>query len=348
MSDDQQPRLDALERLAALYEKGLLTREEFDAQKAALLSEPAPPASEAPETAPAAADAEAEGEAKPAPQRTPSLAAVVLGVSAAIAAVAVGAVVWMLWSRSPPSGPSANTAAAMSAATPGATAAALPATPTLDDAFALAFGAHGSAVKTVTWQHEPTKVRYTPQALIPIPGGMALIARGDVVSAAHVNSGFLGVAYLVPGPTGWTVSGQWPQLVETGSFGEIEGWKPRDDLFDNPGLEVDGGGEWQGCAVGYADLVELTPGLPTVRAPSVLVSFSYPEPAPDDPSATPPNDAGASASVQYGDTTGRILAALKGQTFRVVYDGDFARTVTWSRGALAFTPSANAKTLPGC
>ena len=101
MSDDRQPRLDALERLAALYEKGLLTREEFDAQKAALLSEPIGTESESPETAPDAARADDQGQ--PAARRAPSLAAVVLGVSAAIAAVAVGAVVWMLWSRSPPS-----------------------------------------------------------------------------------------------------------------------------------------------------------------------------------------------------------------------------------------------------
>jgi len=347
MSDEQPSRLDALERLAALYEKGLLTRDEFEAQKAALLDGSGQAAADASDMGAGEAEGQPGPSAAPVTTKAPSLAAIGLGVSAAIAVVAVGAVFWMLWSRSPPSGPSAGDAAAMTAATPAATAAAIP-PPSLGEAFTLAFGGHGSVVKTITWQHDPTKVRYTPQALIPIPGGLAVIARGDVVAPAHVNSGFLGVAYLVPGPAGWTVSGQWPQLVETGSFGEIEAWKPRDDLFDNPGVEVDGGGEWQGCAVDYADLVELTPGLPTVRAPGVLISFSYPEPAPDDPSASPPEDGAASAAVQYGDTTGKIVAGLKGQSFKVIYDGDFARTVTYARSALTFTPSANAKTLPSC
>ena len=344
MSDENHPELGALERLAELYEKGFLTREEFDHQKAAILTGPAltqPPHGEAPEAPPEAPAAD------PAP---PTRAPVVLLVSAAVAVVAIGAVFWMLWSRRPPTGPSAATnIAAMTPATTAAAPAATPAAPppTLDQAFTLAFGGKGkAAVKTLTWQHYPIQVRYTPQKLVPITGGLALIARGDVVNAAHVNSGFLGVAYLAPGPAGWTVSGQWPQFVETGSFGEIDKWKPRDDLFDNPGLEVDGGGEWQGCAVDYADLVELTPGKPTLRAGNVLISFSYARPQNDEEAGV--NDAGDGQGPQYGETNAKIVTDVKGQAFKALYDGDFGRTVTYRRGPVVFRPSPNAKGLPGC
>ena len=344
MSNENHPDLGALERLAELYDKGLLTREEFDHQKAAILAGPAltqAPQGEGPEAPLQAPAAD--------PARPTRRAPVVLLVSAAIAVAAVGAVFWMLWSRRPPAGPSAatNTAAmtpAMTAATPAATPAAPP--PTLDQAFALVFGAKGKAVKTLTWQHYPIQVRYAPQKLVPITGGLALIARGDVVNAAHVNSGFLGIAYLTPGPAGWTVSGQWPQFVETGSFGEIDKWKRRDDLFDSPGLEVDGGGEWQGCAVDYADLVELTPGKPTLRAGNVLVSFSYARPQNDEEAGL--NDAGDGQGPQYGETNANIVADVKGQSFKAIYDGDFGRTVTYRRGPVVFRPSPNAKGLPGC
>lgn len=341
-------RLTALERLAALYEKGLLTREEFDAQKAELLSG-AEPASlrTPPDTTGSEAAAEAEGQpaqgAPPPARRGPSIPAIVLGVSALIAVLALGSVLWMLWSRSPPTGPSAETSA-MTAATE-ATSVALPA-PTLDDAFALAFGAHGSALQTAQWQHDAIQVRYSPERLIPIAGGYAVVAKGDVEDAAHVNSGFLGVVYLAPGPAGWTVAGKWPQLVQTGSFGAIDGWRPRDDLFANPGLEADGGYQGQGCAVQSADLVELTPGAPTVRA-RVLKLFDYPRP--DGADDQPPADPADSAAIQYGHTEASITALVKGQSFKAVYGGDYARTVTYNlNGPGLFGVSANVKTLPAC
>lgn len=346
-SDD---RLDALERLAALYEKGLLTREEFDAQKAVVLAGGAPaafhpaiePATDA-EAQPLASPASPEpDETAPGARRPLPLAAIVLGVSAAIAVVAVGAVLAMLWSRSPPTGPSAQTSA-MTAATE-ATSVALP-PPTLDDAFALAFGAHGSSPQTVQWQHTATQVRYTPERLIAIAGGYAVVAKGDVEDAAHVNSGFLGVVYLAPSPAGWMVSGKWPQLVETGSFGAIDGWRPRDDLFANPGLEADGAYQGQGCSVQSADLVELTPGAPTVRA-RVLLLFDYPPP---DAADQPPPDPADGVAVQYGHTDAKIVAVVKGQSFKAVYGGDYARTVTYSlNGPGLFGASGNVKTLPAC
>ncbi|MGA0601013.1 SHOCT domain-containing protein [Caulobacter sp. KR2-114] len=368
MSDNgPDARLFALERLAALLEKGLLTREEFDAQKAVILAggeappqqavpepvvplpdpvepavEPAlPPPSEPTEAEPAPGPAEPPAGAQS--PRGPSVPAIALGVSAAIAVAALGAVLWMLWSRAPPTGPSAATNA-MSAATEAASVA-LPAPPTLDDAFALVFGAHGSAVTTQQWQHDAIQVRYTPQKLIPITGGYAVVAKGDVVDAAHVNSGFLGVAYLTPGPAGWAVSGKWPQLVETGSFGAIDGWRSRDELFDNPGLEVDGGYQGQGCAVQSADLVELTPGAPTVRA-RLLLLFDYPSP---DTADQPTPDPADGAAIQYGHSEAKIAALVKGQSFKATYDGDYARTVTYSlNGPGLFRASANVKTLPGC
>ena len=283
-----------------------------------------------------------EPAARTARARGLSLPAVVLGVSAVIAVAAVGAVLWMLWSRHPPDGPSVQTSTMT--ATTEATSVALP-PPTLDDAFALAFGAHGSVLQTAQWQHDSIQVRYSPERLIPIAGGYAVVAKGDVEDAAHVNSGFLGVVYLTPGPTGWSVSGRWPQLVETGSFGAIDGWRPRDDLFDNPGLEVDGGYQGQGCAVQSADLVELTPGAPTVRA-RLLVLFDYPQPDAADQPATDPAD---SVAIQYGHTDAKISALVKGQSFKAVYGGDYARTVTYSlNGPGLFSVSANVKSLPAC
>jgi len=335
-------RLDALERLATLYEKGLLTREEFDAQKAAVLA-----GSEAQAVGAEAATAADAGAEEPPVARGISVPAIVLGVSAAIAVAAVGAVMWMLWSRSPPAGPSAQTSAmtAATGAASGAASATLPPPPALDDAFALAFGAHGASVQTVQWQHDAIQVRYTPQKLVAIAGGYAVVAKGDVVDAAHVNSGFLAVAYLAPGPVVWTVSGRWLQLVETGSFGSIDGWRPRDDLFDNPGLEADGGYQGQGCAVQSADLVELTPGAPTVRA-RLLLLFDYPPP---DGAGQPPPDPADSVAVQYGHTEAKIGALVKGQSFRAVYGGDYARTVTYTvNGPGLYRASANVKSLPAC
>ncbi len=343
MEEKQHPALNALERLASLFEKGLLTREEFDAQKAAVLAGRADAAPDDVSAEPPPPTQAGATVATPPAGETP----VVLIVSAAVAVVAVGAVLAVLWSRRPPTPPGASaTTVAMTAAVP--TANPAPPPPTLEQAFALAFGGKGSAVQTFTWQHYPTQVRYTPQTLIPITGGYAVIAKGDVVQAAHVNAGFLGIAYLAAGPGGWTVAGQWPRFVESGSFGEIDKWKRRDDLFDNPGLEVDGGGEWQGCAVDYADLVELTPGKPTLRAGGVLISFNYANPDADDGAGHAASPADSSSLPTYGETTGKITADLKGQSFKVLYDGGFARTVTYTRGPGAYAASANRKSLPSC
>ena len=317
MNEAEKSRVEALEQCADLHRRGLLTDEKFAERKARILAGTRPRA------------------------RRPSL----LVVSSVVLLVAVigGVVVWGL-TQAQRSGKVAASAPA---------AAGLPAPPPpMRVAFKLAFPTGADVQLKTNGTQELARYHFEPVAVVLIQGGAALISKGAMTDAAHVDSGVLAIHYLAEGPTGWRVAGGWPDFAETGSFGEIGSAKVRGDLFDGPAVQLEGGGTWQGCSLMVADLVELTPSRPTVRAKDVPTAYSL-EDAGADPvenatTASAPSAVPTPAGGQPGETEGKIVAVQRGRAFSVRYDGAYARTVTYQRQGDVFRPSANSAGLPSC
>src|SRR3546814_3538835 len=82
----------------------------------------------------------------------------------------------------------------------------------------------------------------------------------DVCSSDLGDGGINAIHYLQAGPTGWTLKGEWLKLGSVGTVGNAAtAWGFSDALGKNPYLVPSGGGVWQGCAIGFATVTELTP-----------------------------------------------------------------------------------------
>ncbi len=98
----------------------------------------------------------------------------------------------------------------------------------------------------------------------------------------------------------------------------------------------------QGCMVNYIDLIELTPERPVLRAKNILSSFEYPDPS------APEGSTGANPEEGHGSTEGKLTILVRGRSFKMTYDGDFARVVTHVRKGETYRAESPAKQLPGC
>lgn len=208
--------------------------------------------------------------------------------------------------------------------------AAAPSDPAADlkQAFAAAYGSAAPAVRIVTRDGQDTTLRYRPAKLIPLGSVSALIslARTD---GCHGCYGELAIHYLTRDGAGFKVVGAWPEISDGGSFGEPPDWTVRNDLFTGPAVVASAGGAWQGCTVAYADIIELTPDRPVMRAKRVLITY-------DDDNNT---DRGVD---------GTIKPVEKDRVFDVDYAGAHARTIRYKRAGDVFDASSGAPGLPSC
>ena len=145
--------------------------------------------------------------------------------------------------------------------------------PQLAAAFRAAFGRNGSAIVKLTGGEMTEQVKFKPGALVQTPFGPALLAPGEVVDAAHVNAGKMGVVYLKRTQQGFAVAKRFVPAMETGSFGQIGKWRVSRAFGQLPVVIVEGGGTWQGCTVNNGTLLELAPQGPRELATVPLYNY---------------------------------------------------------------------------
>jgi hypothetical protein len=233
-------------------------------------------------------------------------------------------------SATPAATPTATPAPAAAPVPPPAAPVAPPSyTPAdLKAAFAAAFGGPAPAVKIVTRDDQETTLRYRPAKLVPVGAVTALIseARSD---GCHGCYGELAIHYLTRDGAGFKRVGAWPEISDGGSFGEPPNWSIRTDLFSGPALVADAGGTWQGCTVAYADVIELTPDRPIVRAKRVLITYS-------------------DANADGNDVDGTLRPIEKDHAFAVDYAGAHKRTVGYVKAGEVYQAARGGPGLPSC
>lgn len=175
-----------------------------------------------------------------------------------------------------------------------------------------------------------TTQTYRSGRLVPVQGDVyALVSEGHG-GEGHGATGSLAIHYLKRTPQGFERVGAWPALATGGSWGNPPEWAVRTDLMPGPAIVATGGGTWQGYSCEWADVVELTPTGPVLRADGLHLSYS---------SGGALGDAGESYE-------GTILPGRKGQAFRVDYDTPDV-TVTYAKVDDGYDP-VSPPDLPWC
>lgn len=239
-----------LERLAALRDRGGLSAEEFEVQKAAIIA------------------------------GRPRSPVVLIGsvVALLVAFVAAGGL-WMSRrhedpvSAAPASLPANNGALGPRALAPPADTTPIPA-PTAKEAFLLVYPA---AKARVSLQGETYQVRFTPAFVVAVnPTTFALVSTGkDVVNDCHGCQGFYSVAYLGTYPA---LAKEGEPFVGTGSMG---GWgnppevAPIASVGPSPMVLVKSSSTGQGIQGEYGSMVLLGDRISDVREVTEGFELSY-------------------------------------------------------------------------
>lgn len=158
---------------------------------------------------------------------------------------------------------------------------------------------------------------------MPLGGPRYALVSDGQGDPSHAGAGALSIHYLTRMGDEFERIGAWPDLVISGTFGTPPEWTVRSDLMPSPALVASGGGTWQGYTCSWADVVELTPERPIVRAEGLHLAFD---------SAGAKGDSGE----RY---KGEIQPGQKGQTFAVRYS-NLERPVTYARVGDTYDPVA--------
>lgn len=169
-------------------------------------------------------------------------------------------------------------------------------------AFGLPRGAEPDAVRTI----DDRTYHFRPVAIHLLPDNVgALLSIGSLDEAGHSDGGLNAIHYLKSSPDGWVRQGEWIGLGSTGTVGNgATNWGFTSLLGRNPYLVTSGGGVWQGCAIGFATVTELTPDGPVDRG-----------------SFTDGMSSGAGIGEDEGQYDGKIAAAVPDKSFTVAYTG---------------------------
>lgn len=170
--------------------------------------------------------------------------------------------------------------------------------------------------------------------LTPLGGDRyALVSEGQGEDA-HVSPGALAIHYVTRTADGFRRADADPLILTDGTFGKAPDWSIREGLLPAPALLTESGGTWQGYTCTGADVVELTPQRPILRAANVKLHYS-------DASGNPNSDG--------GQIDGRFEPGAPGRDFKVRYVGSRSALVTWRLGADGtYTPVDEPADLPWC
>ncbi|HEX8239363.1 MAG TPA: SHOCT domain-containing protein [Allosphingosinicella sp.] len=307
-------RYDELERLQRLRESGALTDEEFQAEKRRLLGHQ----SIAPE--------EEAGEAEP---RAPSRRRIwiILGIVGLLLAVVAG----LMFGRMSGGGdeivelpmPEENEAVAsnVSQAAPAPDVRGRPPAEQLALAFQSAFG----QPPPVTRSAGDGQFAFSP-GLLRWAGGRAILVSPGTGEDCHACTGRLAVHYLEPEGDGFRVTGRWEDSIATGAYGKPPSWSLSTLLSPLPALRtrIRDGNQGYFCTV--ETFYELGPQGP-LKIAEVPIGY---------------DDIGA-----LGDDgkriQGRIINAIRDQSFDVVYSGSRAFSEHYVRGPGGYAVAGGGK-----
>jgi hypothetical protein len=323
-------RYEALERLQRLRESGVLTDEEFQAEKRRLLRDDAPQVERVTEIR---AGAEPRS-------RTPLY--VLLGAGGLAVAVAVGLLVGRtvgggheddaivnLAAPAPGEGPSDLNLLQVAPPPPVQDVRLLPKSEQLGRAFAAAFGgAHGQA----TVQAGGRTLAYRPADILWVGDRAVLISAAAATQDCHGCVGTLAVHYLKGTQDKFEVTGSWLDAVNGAGWGAPPKWRLTGAFTSFPAIYEEGGYAGQGITCRAATLTELAPGGPVRTGPVRLSS--------DNAGAVPPGQ-------EPVRIEGRIANVKKDASFDVVYAAAQPFTETWVRQGDRFVPPADSKA-PQC
>lgn len=201
---------------------------------------------------------------------------------------------------------------------------------TVAEAFRVAWGA---APPVEQPDEEGAAFRYSAGRLMPLGGDRYALISDGAGGEGHVNPGALSIHYLRRTAEGFERTGGWPNLVVGGTFGNPPQWSIRQDLTPAPALVAESGGTWQGYTCSMADVVELTPDRPVVRAAGIRMDFS----------------SGGALGDRGEDLDGALTAGELGRSFRVQYAGASDTAVDWVRGPSGVYAARNEPAdLPWC
>jgi hypothetical protein len=319
-------RYDELERLQRLRESGVLTDDEFQAEKRRVLGH---------ETI-VAADDPVEAGPEPSSRRR-------LWILAGVAALVPAIIAGLLLGRTSAGDdgiidlpmPGENVAQVSNQVEARAVpdARTLPAEEQLARAFEAAFGSRGEAVLAVPGEGADEDVRYAPGRLVWPAFGPVLISEGKVQDPAHVSAGRIAIHYLRPAADRFEVVRAFPAAVATGSNGQVARWSVSPRFSAWPVIVAEGGGTWQGYTCSWLTLTELRPDGPAKLA---TIPLTY-----DDRGAK--EEAAAGRSIE-----GRILNVVKGQSFDIVYSGSRAFSEHYVRGTDGYTVAGGKSHMETC
>lgn len=272
MDDD---KLNQIDRLFALKEKGVLSDSEFQMEKDKILGRDAssnvsPEVSSQPHPEPEQLDSDRDDGASTIEwEDEPSRNASKFVVSAVAIVLFVGSAYWAYNTFiSSPDNTTTNATAEKPSATERAlstSAAAQPPAVDVDvsetELLKRAFGA------TVAKQGKGFK----PVRLMLVESDRYAVIATAEGGEAHADAGKLAVQYAKRDGNNFSAFGPLRE-IETGSFGQKPEWSIRSDLGPNPMVVVIGGGTWQGCSSLVASLIELTPTSPNLLL-SLPVSY---------------------------------------------------------------------------
>lgn len=200
--------------------------------------------------------------------------------------------------------------------------------PQLIAAFRTAFGVKGEVAKL-----SEIDATYRPYRLVRLGTAIVLLSKGEEISCQGCSAGFA-IHYLKAGDRGLKVVGAWPDLILPAGHRAAPKVEVRDDLFDGPAIVARRSWAGQGCGVESADVIELTPDRPIVRAEGVRTWHA---------------DMDFSTDAWVHVLRGRIEPLARGRAFAVVYHGPRRLTVRYELGkGDAYQVAGPVKRLPGC
>ncbi|KQM90197.1 hypothetical protein ASE70_01910 [Sphingomonas sp. Leaf22] len=168
------------------------------------------------------------------------------------------------------------------------------------------------------------EVRFDDGRLIRPDTTPILVARGQRLSAAHPDKGFLGIWYLAPHGDGFRVTGRHPGSVRAGSFGDPPDWTLRRDLGTYPVIQATGFGQWFGHGHACTTLVALRPQRPVLLARDILTGYNF-DPG-DDPAQHEPRET-IDGSIAYDRARDALIVTYRGTVRQTVLyryrDGEY-------------------------
>lgn len=207
-----------------------------------------------------------------------------------------------------------------------------PAPPSLDEAFALAFGGPAPVSK----RSAQNMLSFRPGRLVELDDGLALVSLGEMEDACHGCSGSIAIHYLEHGEDGWSVAGEWLDAGGGSTWGAAASrWEVLDGYLSRPVVFSEGGGTFQGYTCASGQLLALEP-----EGPRIVATF--------------PLAYSNEGTIERGTAIeGELGAAVESESFEVSYSGTrdgapVGFTETWRWDGRAYELASAPHDLEGC